>query len=199
MKPINFTSRLIVSSVILLLSITGIFFGVRVLRKYNSDSFVLYESIQNLHKERENTIKSKNVFLNNLDKIESLSNHIVSSEEEIPYLASKIEEYADSVGSDITINSISLSEPGKSNRIISLDIDAIGSFDKLLKTMKMIENAEYVINMNEYSLREVAIIQPNRAGGSVTYRDISFTGDSSFATSTTWMLSAKLTLNTNIK
>lgn len=205
MKRSNFTSRILFASLILLVSLTGVYLGIRFLISYSSSSFVLYESIQNIYKERENTIKSKSIFLANLSRIQSLSKHIVSSQEEIPYVVSQIEEYADSLKADITINSINLEdvkdtgENNQSGRKLILDTNVVSSFDNLIKMLKMIENSDYIISIDEYNLREVAILEPNRPGGSVTYRDISFTDDSLSINKKTWMLGLKLSLKTNIK
>ncbi len=203
MKKGRFTSRLIMAVLLFLITLFAVYFMLRTLKSYSSNSFVLFESVQNMHKERENTIRSKSVFLDNIERIQSLGVHVIKSQDEIPFIVSKIEEYAEDVGVNIVVNSISLNETKEgdtsSGRSLSIEITANGSFGSLLNLMKMFENADYIMTTEEYYLREVVIIQPNRLGGEVTYRDISYNDDSSTVSNKTWMLGTKVLIETNIK
>lgn len=93
-----------------------ILLGFFLLKKYNSKSFILKESIIGIEKEIQNSYKTKALFtLSDSDLVE-LKKHTITKTEDIRFIVEKIENHADDLNLPITIERISLTEEEDSNK-----------------------------------------------------------------------------------
>ena len=210
MQQNNFKSKLLIAVVVFLITIVSIAIGFIALRFYSSKSFVLNASIENLNKERSSAVLSKTVFLDNEEFINILNFHTINNENQIPEIVTNLENYAESIGASITINTINLEEEKKSaasedkekpspSRKLKIEAVANGDFNDLLNLIKLFENGDYVLNIDEYSIRQVVVLPASKPGSGPSFRDVSPNDDSINLPNKTWYLDIKMSASTNIK
>lgn len=226
MKQTNSTSKILIGAVIFLVTIAAIIFGFFVLRHYYSKSYVLTASIKNLNEERENSSKSKEVFLENKPAIDILNAHTITSESQIPMLVESLEAYALDLEISVDIKTINLEQKSKVAKVLEptntapdtknlapgdttvkkevgrniiIETASNGDFDKLLKLLQLFENGDYLANVDSYSLRQVMVLEPTRSDGEPIYRDIRGNEEIPEDAILTWSLDAKLLIPTKIK
>ncbi len=226
MKSNNSTSKILIGVVIFLITIAAIIFGFFVLRHYYSKSYVLTASIKNLNEERDNSSKSKEVFLENKSAIDILNSHTITSESQIPLLVESLEAYALDLEISVDIKTITLEQKSKVAKVLEptsttpdtknlasedttvkkevgrniiIETASNGDFDKLLKLLQLFENGDYLANVDSYSLRQVMVLEPTRSDGEPIYRDIRGNEEIPEDAILTWSLDAKLLIPTKIQ
>ncbi len=217
MKPSNFKSRLFVSSALLAAAILAICFGITILRKYSSKSYVLSKSTQNILKEKEEASKTRTLIASSEQNIAELAKHNITRQEEVPLIVENLESYADSLGLPLTINTINVGADQKAKtstkedaatkdaplarkqtKELTIELTSNGSFGNLLKLIKLFENGDYILKIPQFSLKQVIMSDPGAFGGAPVFLDISPSNINPIGNKT-WLLRAKLTILTNIK
>ena len=100
----------LISILALCIVFTMIFFGFILLGKKLSSTFVLNASMSNQVKEKENSIKTKKLFLENSDYISKMNKHTILNEDQIPNFVEMLEMYAEKVNTSIEVSNISVGE-----------------------------------------------------------------------------------------
>jgi hypothetical protein len=203
MNPNNFKSKLFISISFFIIVSAAVFFGFWILVKYSSNSFVLSKSIENIKNYSENSSKTQALISENQKLIDGLDSHIITQQDQIPYIIELIESYADSLKLSIKINNINFLNIDKdSPKKLSVDITTNGSFSDLIKILKIFENSDYNINIERYSIKQAIVTQVG-PGSSPIFVDVPAANDanSNFGESQarTWVLSARLSIMSSIK
>jgi len=215
----------LVLSILLFVFVCGaIFFSLKILNSFTSKIYVLNKTILNIKSESENEAKIKSELENYAAAIESVDNHIITKENDVPKIIENIESLGNKLGLDIKIDNISIpgAQPGKAgspattddienskknsitgvvnsipknpSKPIIVDMATNGSFDKLFKFMYLIENNDYIMNIQSYKIEQVYV---NSSSDGQTYSPVLQNIDPN--KKMTWLLNIKLVVNTAIK
>jgi uncharacterized protein involved in exopolysaccharide biosynthesis len=203
MKPSNFKSKLLIAIVFFVAILAAVFFGFMSLTKYSSQSFVLSKSIENITVHSKNSLKTQTLLSENQARIDSLSSHTISRQDQIPSVVELIESYADSLKLPIKINNINFIDASKGGpKKLVIDITTNGSFSDLIKILKIFENSDYNISIDRYSIKQALVTQGGH-GSSPSFVDVPSSTDSQTSSNAnqikTWVLSARLSIVSSIK
>lgn len=224
MNKKNIKLHLALSSFLLIFVIAAVFFSLKILNNYTSKIFVLNKTILNIKNEFSNENKIKSELENYSFAIESINSHIITKEDDVPKIIENIEGVGGKLGLDVKIDNISIpvsqankagaaaspndienskktatgevatSIPKNLAKPILIDLTTTGDFEKLFKFMYLLENDEYIMNIQSYKLEQVYISSSTTGQ---TYSPIGQIPDKT--RSATWFLNIKLVINTAIK
>jgi hypothetical protein len=213
MKPNNFRNKFLIALFFCLLVLGAIVLGFNLIIKYSSRIFVLNKLVQNINFENENSLKTKLLLDDNIKNFDNLKSHTIDKEDEVPMVVGEIESYADDLNIPIKINSINVVNLNKKRdsdsenpeaspalgQILKIEIQSNGDFNSLVKLLKLFENSNYVISVDKYHLRQVISSGYNAGSGDLVFNEINPNSQINLDQTKIWLLSASLSITTNIK
>lgn len=213
MKSNNFRNKLLIALAFFLIVLGLIFFGFTLIVKYSSRTFVLNKLIQNINLENENSLKTKILLIDNIKNYELLKLYTIDKEDEVPVVISEIEYYADSLKIPIKITAINVIDQTQNNsndseesleaslhgKKLNVEIQSNADFNNLIKLLKMLENSRYIISIDKYHLRQVVISGSIGSSGDLVFTEIHHNTQMQLGQTKTWLLSASLSIATDIK
>lgn len=141
-----------ISLILVLIMLSILTFVFLQIKSKNQQASIILQQINKKTTEGGNVETLKKVIEDTTIKRQQLKSYIVD-DNHIDEFVSWIENEGDSIGVPITINSVSVS-PTKKN-ILSVSFNGSGSFDKVMKTISLIEYSPYQIHINKLSLNKV--------------------------------------------
>jgi len=220
MKLNKFKGRLLIAILFFILVSGAIFFGFTLIRKYSSKLFLLSESIKTLTQESDNSSKTKKLIIENSELFNTLKIHTIIKDDEIPMIIDEIEIYGNDLNLPITINNISLGGESKNKKSspalsdtqntksdtekeksptkkLAIEVSSYGDFSQILKLIKLFENSNYILSVDQYSLKQMLIIPSNKVGETVIFKEQSQNNknESDTKLKKVWVLNAKLVMS----
>lgn len=151
MKRKKTTLIFIISTIITLLVVGIIVFSFRIIKIKNENTSTMTLALQTKKKEKDNAL----LFAAKITEIDALLTSMDSrfiDSDKIDTFVSYLEEIGPTLGSEITVKSVEVPEKVKNTIIFSLMIT--GSFNDVVKTIALIENIPYQININQVFLNK---------------------------------------------
>ncbi|MFA5773560.1 MAG: hypothetical protein WC908_02710 [Candidatus Paceibacterota bacterium] len=151
MKKNQTTLILIFSIIATILAICLFFFLLKVIKNKNQQASVVFTTLEKKIREKENTI----MFAEKVAEIKLLQDSVNSyfvDPNRIDIFVGYLEEIGSSVGGEVIVQSIEV--PLKTKSIISFKLSILGTFEEVMKTIALLENIPYQIDITQVYLNK---------------------------------------------
>jgi hypothetical protein len=156
MKNKHSTLRLVISIIITLIFIGLFIFLIRVIKNKNNFTsaamIVLKEGI-----ERKENILVFSERINEVKKIQEKINGYFINEDKIDTFVDYLEKLGVGIGSEVIVKSINISD--KEKNIVTFNISLSGEFNPVIKTINLLENIPYQINITKLYLNKITYMK----------------------------------------
>jgi len=151
MKNKRTTIFLIFSVLVTLIVVAAFAFFLRVIKNKNEHASVVIATLEDKMRQKENT----ELFAEKFEEIKSLENDIMShfvDPNKIDEFVSYLEDLGEITGASISVEGIDVPEDNKGMIDFKLSIE--GSFQAVSRTITLLENIPYQVNVNQVYLNK---------------------------------------------
>jgi len=156
------TIIIFILSILVTILVAGLLvFFLKIIENKNQHIFVVTETIGDKLKEKENVT----MFTEKLSEIQLLENNIDSrfvDSNKIDTFVSYLEEIDLDIGSDISVKNIEISP--KTKEVISFKILITGTFEQVMRTVVLLENIPYEVDIISIYLNKDLTETTNKEG-----------------------------------
>ena len=148
----NYTVSILIFSILIAIASAGLlYFFFKVIENKNLHSSVVFTTLQDKIKEKENSVLNASKITELKSLQESINGYFVNPDK-IATFVDYLEKIGSDLGSDVSVTSIDA--PLKNQNIIIINLSIIGTFEKVMNTINFLENIPYQIDVTQIYLNK---------------------------------------------
>ena len=148
----NYTIPILIYSIVaMIIMLLLLFFIFKVIENKNQHASVVFKTLETKIKEKDNAITNASKITELKSIQDSINSHFVDPNK-IDIFVGYLEEIGSKIGSVVSVEDIK--STGKNKNMISTKLSIKGTFSKVMKTIALLENIPYQINITQIYLNK---------------------------------------------